>query len=446
MNKIYRIIWNSALNAWVVVSELTRNHTKRASATVATAVLATLLSATVQASTTGSEYDPNDDEFTPENPSFEDKLSAEDNYKFGLVVVGKDKKVKTQFGETDEAQGGKVTISVEATESSESRPKYKSSYLYLRENGGIEIDQEGRSAKFKVKAGDGLKIDDTTDKLVADTVNLTVTNGKVSTPNTDDNKKLVNAGNLATELNKLGWQLKTTNGTAAAGNGTTSTVKSGDEVEFKGDGVEVTTTSTGTKHTVTIKAAQTQGANKGDSWKIIADKEDGGELDPANTAPTEQEVKTGEKVTLKAGDNLKIKQNGKDFTYSLKKELKNLTSVEFKDANGGTGASTKIDKDGLTITPANGGAAGTTTPDGNTISVTKDGIKAGNKEITNVKSGLKTYKDSQNGVTQPTANSVEEAKKDLVNLTNPATGTGVAGTTTVADSTAATVGDLRGLG
>ncbi len=54
MNKIYRIIWNSALNAWVVVSELTRNHTKRASATAAVAVLATLLSATAQASTNAS--------------------------------------------------------------------------------------------------------------------------------------------------------------------------------------------------------------------------------------------------------------------------------------------------------------------------------------------------------------------------------------------------------
>ncbi|WP_239995219.1 ESPR-type extended signal peptide-containing protein [Neisseria lactamica] len=432
MNKIYRIIWNSALNAWVVVSELTRNHTKRASATVTTAVLATLLSAAAQASTTGSEYDPNNDEFTPENPSFEDKLSAEDNYKFGLVVVGKDKKVKTQFGETDEAQG-KVTISVEATESSESRPKYKSSYLYLRENGGIEIDQEGRSAKFKVKHGDGLKIDDTTDKLVADTVELKVENGKVSTPNTDDNKKLVNAGNLATELNKLGWQLKTTNGAAAAGNGTTSTVKSGDEVEFKGEGVEVTTTSTGTKHTVTIKAAQS--TNKGGAWKITAAKEDGGELDPANTAPTEQEVNTNDKVTLKAGDNLKIKQSGKDFTYSLKKELKNLTSVEFKDANGSTdSASTKIDKDGLTITPTNGAATGTTTP--NAISVTTSGISAGSKEITNVKSALSKYNSSNN-----------DAKKDLVDLsslTNTATG----GTTTnngLANK-AATVGDLAGLG
>nr|WP_101030756.1 YadA family autotransporter adhesin [Neisseria meningitidis] len=55
MNKIYRIIWNSALNAWVVVSELTRNHTKRASATVATAVLATLLFATVQANATDDD-------------------------------------------------------------------------------------------------------------------------------------------------------------------------------------------------------------------------------------------------------------------------------------------------------------------------------------------------------------------------------------------------------
>lgn len=301
MNKIYRIIWNSALNAWVVVSELTRNHTKRASATVATAVLATLLSATAQASTTGSESEPNYS-FDPNKPTFDDEFKKDGenvpDYKFGLVVVGKDGKVKTNFGDTDEEQG-KNNISVEASESSEAKPENKTSYLYLRENGGIEIDQEGRSAKFKVKHGDGLKIDGATDKLVADTVDLTVTNGKVSTPNTDDNKKLVNAGNLATELNKLGWQLKTTNGAAAAGTNATSTVKSGDEVEFKGEGVEVTTTSTGTKHTVTIKAAQTQGANKGDSWKIIADKEDGGELDPANTAPPNKKSRQVKKLPSK---------------------------------------------------------------------------------------------------------------------------------------------------
>ncbi|HFC8549107.1 TPA: Hia/Hsf adhesin N-terminal domain-containing protein [Neisseria lactamica] len=452
MNKIYRIIWNSALNAWVVVSELTRNHTKRASATVATAVLATVLSATVQASTGisggGEDTDPNYPKFNEGFKNQDD--NGNDTYKFGLLVTDKDGKVKDEkLVNGQDTYKGKAAISVEDSNGSDGAPTSNTSYLYLSENGGITIDQEGRSAKFRVNYGDGLKINDD-GKLVADTVDLTVINGKVSTPTNGDNKKLVNAGNLATELNKLGWQLKTTNGTAAAGNGTTSTVKSGDEVEFKGeDGVTVTSTtdtSTG-KHTVTIRSTQTQGANKGGSWKITAAADGTGEVDPANTTPVEQEVKAGEKVTLKAGDNLKIKQSGKDFTYSLKKELKDLTSVEFKDANGGTGsASTKIDKNGLTITPANGAAAGTTTPNANTISVTKDGIKAGNKEITNVKSGLKTYKDSQNGVTQPTANSVEEAKKDLVNLTNPATGAGVAGTTTVADSTAATVGDLRGLG
>ncbi|HFC6382423.1 TPA: Hia/Hsf adhesin N-terminal domain-containing protein [Neisseria lactamica] len=368
MNKIYRIIWNSALNAWVVVSELTRNHTKRASATVATAVLATLLSAAAQASTTGSESEPNYS-FDPSKPTFDDKFKKDGgdvpDYKFGLVVVGKDGKVKTNFGDTDEEQG-KNNISVEASESSEAKPENKTSYLYLRENGGIEIDQEGRSAKFKVKAGDGLKIDDATDKLVADTVNLTVTNGKVSTPKNGDNKKLVNADNLATELNKLGWQLKTTNGAAAAGNGTTSTVKSGDEVEFKGEGgvtvTSTTDTSTG-KHTVTIKAAQTKGANKGGAWKITADKEGTGEVDPANNA-TESEVNTGEKVTLKAGDNLKIKQNGKDFTYSLKKELKGLTGVETEKLSFGTnGNKVNITSDnkGLNFAKETAGANGDTT-------------------------------------------------------------------------------------
>ncbi|WP_308029817.1 Hia/Hsf adhesin N-terminal domain-containing protein [Neisseria lactamica] len=370
MNKIYRIIWNSALNAWVVVSELTRNHTKRASATVATAVLATLLSAAAQASTGASDYDTPSVEFDPNNPTFDDNFEDTNNnvpgYKFGLLVVDKNGNLKdTDFANANDDDQGKRMISVEESESSTGKAKLKSSYLYLRENGGIEIDQEGRSAKFKVKAGDGLKIDDATDKLVANTVNLTVTNGKVSTPDSTkgDDKKLVNAGNLTTTLNGLGWQLKTTNGAAAAGNGTTSTVKSGDEVEFKGEGVEVTTTSNSGKHTVLIKAAQTQGANKGGAWKITAAAEGTGEVDPANNT-TESEVNTNDKVTLKAGDNLKIKQNGKDFTYSLNKELKGLTGVETEKLSFGTnGNKVNITSDnkGLNFAKETAGANGDTT-------------------------------------------------------------------------------------
>ena len=300
MNKIYRIIWNSALNAWVVVSELTRNHTKRASATAAVAVLATLLSATAQASGNASgEGNVPNTEFDPNNPTFDDEFKKGEevpDYKFGLVVVGNDGKVKTNFGSTDTEQG-KNNISVEVSNSSEARPENKTSYLYLRENGGIEIDQEGRSAKFKVKHGDGLKIDD--DKLVADTVDLTVTDGKVSTPGSDDDKKLVNAGNLVTALNSLSWTAK-------------------------------------------------------------ADKDTGGESE----GEADQEIKAGDKVTFKAGDNLKIKQNGKDFTYSLKKDLTGLTSVETEKLSfGANGNKVNITSDtkGLNFAKETTGANGDTT-------------------------------------------------------------------------------------
>ncbi|NXZ85308.1 Hia/Hsf adhesin N-terminal domain-containing protein, partial [Haemophilus influenzae] len=125
-----------------------------------------------------------------------------------------------------------------------------------------------------------------------------------------------------------------------------------------------------------------------------------------------------------------------------KDALTGLTSITLdKAANGGTatGATTKITNDGLTITPAAGAGANTA----NTISVTKDGIKAGNQQITNVASGLTTYGNNQNGT--PTTGSVDEAKKDLVDLTKPAAG-GNGADAKAPDTTAATVGDLRGLG
>ncbi|HGS8439414.1 TPA: Hia/Hsf adhesin N-terminal domain-containing protein, partial [Neisseria lactamica] len=211
-----------------------------------------------------------------------------------------------------------------------------------------------------------------------------VTDGKVTAPNgtNGDTKKLVDAGSLADALNKL-------------------------------------------------------------SWKAKADKDTDGEAEGG----TDQEVKAGETVTFKAGKNLKVKQSGKDFTYSLKDELTGLTSITLGNtANGGTGAngaSTKIDKDGLTITLANGAGA----TDANKISVTKDGISAGNKAITNVASGLKTYGDNQANAAGQAGNTdtVAAAKNGLIDLSQP--NTGAAGTgTSVADTTAATVGDLRKLG
>ena len=56
MNTILRIVWNEAAQAWVAVSELTKKHKKRASATaVAAALVAGMLSPFAQATETASD-------------------------------------------------------------------------------------------------------------------------------------------------------------------------------------------------------------------------------------------------------------------------------------------------------------------------------------------------------------------------------------------------------
>ena len=82
---------------------------------------------------------------------------------------------------------------------------------------------------------------------------------------------------------------------------------------------------------------------------------------------TSEKVSPGDTVTFSAGKNIVLDQAGKQFTYSLNKDV-DLT----KDGSLTIG-DTKVNNDGLTIT---GGP-----------SVTKTGINAGNKKITNVAAG-----------------------------------------------------------
>ncbi|EDK14025.1 Hsf-like protein [Haemophilus influenzae 22.4-21] len=142
------------------------------------------------------------------------------------------------------------------------------------------------------------------------------------------------------------------------------------------------------------------------SWTATAGKDADGDAE----GQSNQEVKAGETVTFKAGKNLKVKQEGANFTYSLKDTLTGLTSITLNDAtaNGGNGAKTEITKDGLTITPANG--AGTN--NANIISVTISGISAGNKAITNVASGLNAYGDTNTNF-DATANSATDLTRQF---------------------------------
>ena len=259
-----------------------------------------------------------------------------------------------------------TVITVEpAPESAAAPPINNTSYLYLVEGKGVTIDQTGRSAKFSVNTGDGLKIDEDGNKLTADTIGLTVNNGKVGDINNDGDKKLVNAGDLKTALNELGWRL--TDGT------NTSTVKSGEEVEFKGEGgVTVTaTTDTNGKHVVTIKAEQPQGGDAGksafDSWK------------EANNKPnaTEEEFLAalkGDKVNVEAKDNTaEVAPADDGKTYKVAVKVADDKGLEKTDngliVKAGTGVT--VNESGVSVYAKDKGGL-TVNRDG--VSVTTDNV------------------------------------------------------------------------
>ena len=96
---------------------------------------------------------------------------------------------------------------------------------------------EGATISYDVNVDDTtIKIDPNGNKLTANTVDLTVNNGKVTKPSTDDGKKLVNATTVANAVNNSYW--KATRGTSdntnddKAEGDATSNIKAGDELTF----------------------------------------------------------------------------------------------------------------------------------------------------------------------------------------------------------------------
>lgn len=78
----------------------------------------------------------------------------------------------------------------------------------------------------------------------------------------------------------------------------------------------------------------------------------------------EKGVLTAREITLKAGDNLKIKQNGTNFTYSLKKDLTDLTSVgteKLSFSANGNKVNITSDTKGLNFAKETAGTNGDTT-------------------------------------------------------------------------------------
>ena len=145
--------------------------------------------------------------------------------------------------------------------------------------------------------------------------------------------------------------------TSADENGVKITAKVGENITTNADGKAVAPTTNGIATTENV----TQAINNS-GWKVTSANNGG-----TTNGSSSEKVSPGNTVTFSAGKNIVLDQAGKQFTYSLNKDV-DLT----KDGSLTIG-DTVINNAGMTIT---GGP-----------SVTKTGINAGNKKITNVAPG-----------------------------------------------------------
>ena len=202
-------------------------------------------------------------------------------------------------------------------------------------------------------------------------------------------------------------------------NGIDMTVKNGYDDAAKGvkgekgvDGVDgitriVYTDNTGEHQVATMDDGMLYG---GDTGTVIKKK-----------LNNQVNVKGGvtDATKLSAEDNIGVISDGTDtLMLRLAKDLKGLNSATF---NNGTDGNTVVNGGGLTINDAAGHPLTTVNKDGVTItdgpSMTKDGIDAGDKKITNVADGTigAGSKDAVNGGQLHTA--VEEIKTKGFGLT-----------------------------
>ncbi|WP_243584881.1 ESPR-type extended signal peptide-containing protein [Haemophilus parainfluenzae] len=144
-------------------------------------------------------------------------------------------------------------------------------------------------------------------------------------------------------------------------------------------------------------------------WKVTG-AEDGGKFTDDNKTSIES-VKAGNTVTFKAGQNIKLKQNGKNFTYSLNPELTDITSI------GGNGTT-------MTFKP--------------------EGVSLGGSSITDLKPNLPKVNDEDRTVTMPDGTVVDAAPENVTKA--PMTAEEAADMVKNAGNNAATVSDVLNAG
>ena len=283
-------------------------------------------------------------------------------------------------------------------------------------DGNIKVSDKDDTKPVKItNVADGTISDSSKDAINGSQIHKLVNKAiKLAGQNGDDASGETEPQNL-TQQDPIKFTVKSSDGklleVTAGGDTITLTPKTGTITTT--DGVPTATTTNGKLVTAdeVVKALKELG------WKATAGTEGTGTM--IGAAATEELIKAGNTVTFKAGDNLSIKQDGKNFIYSLKTDLKDLTSAEFKDANNNT---VKITPNGVSFKKPNA-------TDADTVTLNQNGLNNGGNPITNVAGNLQGAKA---GTDAPTTSA-----------TAPSLGTG---TDQVNKNNAATVGDVLNAG
>lgn len=376
MNKIYRIIWNSALNAWVVVSELTRNHTKRASATVATAVLATLLFATVQANATDDDdlyLEPvqrtavvlsfrSDKEGTGEKEGTEDSnwavyFDEKRVLKAGAITLkaGDNLKIKQNTNENTNENTNDSSFTYSLKKDLTDLTSVETEKLSFGANGNkVNITSDTKGLNF-AKETAGTNGDPTvhlngigstlTDTLLNTGATTNVTNDNV----TDDEKK--RAASVKDVLN-AGWNIKGVKpGTTASDN--VDFVRTYDTVEFLSADTKTTTVNVESKDNgkkTEVKIGAKTSVIKEKDGKLVTGKgkdENGSSTDEGEGLVTAKEVID---AVNKAGWRMKTTTaNGQTGQADKFETVTSGTNVTFASRKGTTATVSKDDQGNITV-------------------------------------------------------------------------------------------------
>ena len=320
--------------------------------------------------------------------------------------------------------------------------------------GGPSITKSGIDAAGKKisNVGDGDVSKDSKDAIngsqlynaVATTDLKPNTTGKIDTP--VDGSKLVNATTVANAINNSGWNVTVNkDGGEAEGEtvqkvspGNTVTYIAGQNIKIKQDGMNFTISTTkdlkaGTVNATTVNTT-TINLGEGDNSTpitVVSGKDAAPNLD----GKTPNRMNFGGETIATLSDGLKFGANVGDV-YGAK--LNSQINVKGADSNtnwsefdGGDNVMTNIDKSGnvrvgikknlkVESVTANKFTAGDTVIDGNGVtikngpSMTKNGIDAGNKQITNVAPG-RIAADSTDAVN---GSQLHEVKADMNNKIN----------------------------